>query len=206
MPPGLLPINAEPAWYQAAEDYSVLRGLASTVDPQDTPSISPSHTFKTTLFTTLTDLHSAKRTSRMTLSRVKKKLNTSYTEIKRLTIHNKELQIALRKKEQEVEHLRCDICRTSIKGVVTACGHGFCQGCITRWLQYLEIDNEGFVEVDTQLEGPCPSCRRAVRSGAGLIKCFLSTGDSELDEERTENEMDGHGVDDDQAIEETQDD
>ena len=210
MPTAQPPINVDPAIFQACEDYSNLMGLAHTsantpsrcirmIDAQERPSNPLSHAFKTTLFATLTHLHGTKRPSRMALSR-------ACAEVRRLRIQNNRLQVALRKKEEEVEHLRCDICHTNIKGVLTPCGHGFCEGCFTRWLQQRDFDkleSEGFVEIRKELEGPCPTCRLVVRS---LTKCYLSTGDNKLEGERTEDGVDDYGFDDEEVIEETQDD
>ena len=63
---------------------------------------------------------------------------------------------AVRKELDQVDFLRCDICKDTIKNVVTRCGHGFCKGCLDRWLRRLADSTTDRAEKN------CPICRRIV--------------------------------------------
>ena len=63
---------------------------------------------------------------------------------------------AARTELDQVHFLRCDICKDTIKNVVTRCGHGFCRECLNGWLQRPADPHAD------RAEKSCPHCRRIV--------------------------------------------
>ena len=63
---------------------------------------------------------------------------------------------AERKKLDQLDFLRCEICKENIINVITGCGHGFCKGCLSDWLHR---PADPFSE---RAEKSCPKCRRIV--------------------------------------------
>ena len=63
---------------------------------------------------------------------------------------------AAREELDQVDFLRCDICKDTIKHVVTRCGHGFCKDCLDEWV-HQPVDL-----CTAQTQKSCPSCRQTL--------------------------------------------
>lgn len=67
------------------------------------------------------------------------------------------------KELDQVDHLRCSICKVTIQNAVTKCGHGFCNLCLTEWLR--------------DPLHKCPICVQVVES-CDIRKVFLGPDES----------------------------
>ncbi|KAJ9608562.1 hypothetical protein H2200_007550 [Cladophialophora chaetospira] len=88
--------------------------------------------------------------------RLQQNRETMTTLRRRITQSTKDVE-AERKKLDQVDFLRCEICKENIMNVLTRCGHGFCKGCLDDWL-HRPAD-----PFSDRAEKNCPKCRRLVR-------------------------------------------
>ena len=88
---------------------------------------------------------------------------------------------AVRRKVEQIKHLQCDICMDSFKNVVTRCGHGYCNLCLTTWLRPSDDDNDRDSDLDVMnapLERCCPMCWKTVKAEGDIWPIYLESDGS----------------------------
>ncbi|OAP53757.1 hypothetical protein AYL99_12041 [Fonsecaea erecta] len=99
---------------------------------------------------------------------------------RRITQSTKDLEAEQMKLDQ-VDFLRCEICKENIMNVFTGCGHGFCKGCLDDWL------HRPAASYSARDEKSCPKCRRLVRESE-IRDVYLGSGTT------TPSARDGDGI------------
>ena len=93
---------------------------------------------------------------------------------------------AVRRKEEQIKHLQCDICMESFKNVVTRCGDGYCTSCLTTWLRPGDDDDGGDSDSDSDImnapsERCCPMCRKHVKVEDDVWPIYLESDGTGLE-------------------------
>jgi Zinc finger, C3HC4 type (RING finger) len=118
-----------------------------------------------------------------------KNLRREKDEVKK---HNKRLVEELdgaRDQLQQMNHLICDICYDNVKSVVTRCGQGFCQDCLSTLFRHGEDDREWWDSLVLIDGANCPSCRHPLKQKADVWPIYVAA-----DQNAQEVDVDGEAA------------